>query len=242
MNTIEYWENLEQKFIHSLENREFVIAKNYFSKFINKFGKDSKRIKKLQGLLYESEEKYEEADNLYRELLKKDPTNTFIMKRQICIRKSLGDINTTIKLLNEYLKIFMADSEAWQELADLYISQQMYKNAAFCIEEVILSSSQNYHLYSRYGEILYTLGGYDNLKLARKYFCYSLELYQKSNLRALYGILMTTISISLTKQGKQDKENKEIFIWCQQKLKENYEQLDQKNPAKYLFLKLTIKQ
>lgn len=48
------------------------------------------------------------------------------MKRQICIRKSLGDINTTIKLLNEYLKIFMADSEAWQELADLYISQQMF--------------------------------------------------------------------------------------------------------------------
>lgn len=47
------------------------------------------------------------------------------MKRQIAIRKSLGDITTAIKLLNEFLKLFMADKEAWAELADLYISQNM---------------------------------------------------------------------------------------------------------------------
>ena len=47
------------------------------------------------------------------------------MKRQICIRKAVGDVVTAIKLLNDYLKIFMADVDAWQELGDLYIEQQM---------------------------------------------------------------------------------------------------------------------
>lgn len=48
------------------------------------------------------------------------------MKRQICIRKAMGDITGAIKLLNEYLKLCMADTEAWLELADLYLDQQMY--------------------------------------------------------------------------------------------------------------------
>ncbi len=47
------------------------------------------------------------------------------MKRQICIRKSTGDMLSAIKLLNEYLKIFMGDADAWKELAELYIDQVM---------------------------------------------------------------------------------------------------------------------
>ena len=47
------------------------------------------------------------------------------MKRQISIRRALGDSINAIKLLNEYLAIFMADQEAWQELADLYLDQQL---------------------------------------------------------------------------------------------------------------------
>ena len=44
------------------------------------------------------------------------------MKRQISIRRALGDSINAIKFLNEYLSIFMADQE---ELADLYLDQQL---------------------------------------------------------------------------------------------------------------------
>jgi hypothetical protein len=54
------------------------------------------------------------------------------MKRQICIRKAMGDWATAVKLLNEYLKIFMADTEAWQELAEIYLEQQMYVYLYIC--------------------------------------------------------------------------------------------------------------
>ncbi len=48
------------------------------------------------------------------------------MKRQMCVRKAMGDTSGAIKCLNDYLKLFMGDVDAWQELAELYIDQQMY--------------------------------------------------------------------------------------------------------------------
>lgn len=46
------------------------------------------------------------------------------MKRQIAIRKSLGDFPACTKLLNEYLKLFAGDTDAWHELGDILLSQQ----------------------------------------------------------------------------------------------------------------------
>jgi tetratricopeptide (TPR) repeat protein len=75
------------------------------------------------------------------------------MKRQICIRKAMGDVPLTIKLLNDYLKLFMGDTDAWQELAELYLDQQMYQRAAFCYEELMLAFPQNYHFCTKYAEV-----------------------------------------------------------------------------------------
>jgi ER membrane protein complex subunit 2 len=50
----------------------------------------------------------------------------------------------------------MADQEAWLELADLYISQQEWNKAAFCLEELILHNPNNHLYLQRYAEIKYT--------------------------------------------------------------------------------------
>ena len=34
----------------------------------------------------------------------------------------------------------MSDSEAWCELCDMYIAEQEYSKAAFCMEELILAN------------------------------------------------------------------------------------------------------
>jgi tetratricopeptide (TPR) repeat protein len=137
----------------------------------------------------------------------------FVMKRQITIRKALGDIAAATKLLVEYLKIYLADSDAWAELADLYLAQNMYgrvkrksacflklfpcfsfffdrlKNACFCYEELIVHNPRNPHVFTKYAEILYTIGGAENFKLARTLFSFALDL-DKNNLKALYGVYM----------------------------------------------------
>jgi tetratricopeptide (TPR) repeat protein len=40
--------------------------------------------------------------------------------------------------LNSLLEVSPTDAEAWAELADLYVSQGMYQQGIFALEEVLL--------------------------------------------------------------------------------------------------------
>ncbi|CAH1412556.1 unnamed protein product [Lactuca virosa] len=60
-----------------------------------------------------------------------------ISMRRVGMAKARGDILAAIDWLNKYLEIFMADHDAWRELAKVYVS--LYKQAGFCYEELILS-------------------------------------------------------------------------------------------------------
>lgn len=48
------------------------------------------------------------------------------MKRKICVLLEKGQTMDAITSLTEYLQVFMADLDAWSELADLYLKEQMY--------------------------------------------------------------------------------------------------------------------
>lgn len=50
----------------------------------------------------------------------------------------------------------MSDQEAWHELCDLYLQEQDYSKAAFCIEELILHNPHSHLIYQRYAEIKYS--------------------------------------------------------------------------------------
>lgn len=86
----------------------------------------------------------------------------------------------------------MADFEAWQELSELYITEQDFNKAAFCVEELILHNPHNHLLHQRYADIKYTQGGSENWEIARSYYCQALKL-NPNNLRALYGVYLVRI-------------------------------------------------
>jgi len=88
--------------------------------------------------------------------------------------------------------------------------RQLYQYAAFCYEELVLSFPENYHYYVQYAEALYTIGGMENYKLALKYYCYSLELCEESNLRALYGICIAVHALDKYK-GTLKSTHMELF-------------------------------
>ena len=48
---------------------------------------------------------------------------------------------------------FMTDYEAWNELCDLYLSLHDYANAAFCIEELIMSNPHNHLYHQKYADV-----------------------------------------------------------------------------------------
>ncbi|CAH8613456.1 unnamed protein product [Heterobilharzia americana] len=180
---------LEQVFIAALDVGDEDLACECLDRLLAKF-RNSSRINRLFGMYLESKGNFEDAQNIYAKLIKDDPTNTLARKRMIAILKSQQRIPEAINELREYLKIFMSDFEAWNELADLYLSECDYKHAAFCMEEMILSNPSN-HLYcQRYAEIKYTEGGTENLELARTYYTQACLLCP-NNLRSLYGLLLT---------------------------------------------------
>lgn len=110
------------------------------------------------------------------------------MKRQIAVQKGMGNIETACSLLDTYLQIWMADIEAWSELANLRLSLGQYTQAAYCFEELILAHPLSHALHTKYAEVLYTMGGIENFRLARKYFAHALELNDSTNTRALWGL------------------------------------------------------
>jgi len=221
----EAWDVCEQIFLAALDYNQIDLAKECIEKLDRQFpASTSMRVGRLKGMLLEAECKFTEADAAYRAIVTNDPTDSISMKRMIAIRKAQGDIKTAITLLATYLEIWMADTEAWLELASLHVSQLQYKEAAFCYEELILTAPQNYLFYLKYAEILYTIGGVENYKTAKKYFAHSLELNDKTNARSLWGICACNLAISSASKAKQqDKEEGiEIFEWASKKLRDIY--------------------
>ncbi len=59
-------------------------------------------------------------------------------KRRIALLKTLDKTTEAITALNEFLDSSPTDAEAWAELADLYVTQGLYQQAIFALEEVLL--------------------------------------------------------------------------------------------------------
>ena len=78
-----------------------------------------------------------------------------------------------IQSLNKYLDTYYNDAEAWQELASLYLSQNLYSQAAFALEELILLAPSNTFFVLQYAEVLATM---DDLPLAYKQYLRVLEM------------------------------------------------------------------
>jgi len=176
---------------------------------------NSQRVAKLLVLMTESGGGLKQAVDTYDKLIAEDGTNTAAWKRKIASLRSEGNVSAAIKCLNKYLETFSADHYAWEQLLDLYMSQERFELAKFCIEELILLFPENHVYHTLYAETLHTLGGKSNLELARMYYAQALELKPNNNVRALYGLILCV-------QGKSDATSQDLLRWAQKRLFETY--------------------
>ncbi|XP_014469447.1 PREDICTED: uncharacterized protein LOC106741701 isoform X2 [Dinoponera quadriceps] len=184
----------------------------------------SLRIHKYHAMHLEALEMYDEALEVLDSIIKRDETNAAPRKRRVAILKARGRIPEAIKELTEYLKRFMSDQEAWHELCDLYLQEQEYSKAAYCMEELILHNPHSHLIYQRYAEIKYSQGGFDNMELAKAYFCQAAKL-NPNNIRALYGLLLTTNNIATSPKCPASKKKEAIKLseWASKQIEKQYE-------------------
>uniref|UniRef100_A0A0C9RQJ8 ER membrane protein complex subunit 2 n=1 Tax=Wollemia nobilis TaxID=56998 RepID=A0A0C9RQJ8_9CONI len=219
------WTLYEQVAIAAMDCRRLDVAKDCVQTLMKKFP-DSIRVGRLEGMWFEAKGSWDKADKIYSGLLEEQPLDPQIHKRKIAIAKAQGNLLGAVEGLNKYLEIYMADHDAWRELADLYISLQMYKQAAFCFEELIVAQPSNPLFHLSYAEVLYTLGGLENLKLAKKYYAAAINLTGGKNTKALYGVCLCGVAINQLAKGRsrEEKESPEIQSLAAAALIKDYKQ------------------
>lgn len=206
------WSIKEQRCLALIDCHNFESAQLHVSDFEGKFGTTSKRVRRLKAMSLEAQGKFDDALKIYDEMLDENPGNMLVQKRAISIVKARGDAQSTIQRLVEYLENFEADTSAWKQLADVYLSVQRFEEALFCTAELMLASPAESQLLVRYAEICYTMG---DLATARRYYAHALELQPKHNLRALWGIVLTS-------KAGSGKDSMMLDTWAQKQIEKQY--------------------
>ncbi|KAJ2910880.1 tetratricopeptide repeat domain-containing protein [Coemansia aciculifera] len=195
------WLVYEQILLAALDDGEIALAQSVLFLLDKRFN-GSQRVKRLSGLVKEALGQSDEAQAMYTEMLDKDATNVLASKRLIALLKAQGHIPQAIKELVTYLDTHGNDFEAWLELSHLYLTQHLYPQAAFCLEEVILQQPANHYFHLHYAELQYTMG---HLDVALKEYLRVVEL-STDNVRGFYGVKLTAGRIlAEAKKGKGAK-------------------------------------
>ncbi|CAM0947329.1 unnamed protein product [Alopecurus aequalis] len=202
----EQWTLYEQVAVAAMDCQRLDVAKDCIGVLSKQFP-GSVRVGRLEALLFEAKGDWAEAERAYALILENNPFDQIVHKRKIAMAKAQGDMSVAVDHLSKYLELFMADHDAWRELAEIYVSLQMYKQAAFCYEELILAQPTIplYHL--AYAEVLYTLGGLENLQTAKKYYASTIQLTGGKNTRALFGVCLCSAAISQLTKGRNKEED-----------------------------------
>ena len=113
------------------------------------------------------------------------------------------------------------DKEAWTELAEIYLENQEFEKAAHCYEEIILTClGGDPNVLMKYAEILYTVGGAENLKTAMKYASF-VVCEHDYDLKA--NLLLLQILRALKGLGKSTDRVKELLKLVPKNIKKIYQ-------------------
>lgn len=199
----ELWTVLEQVTIAALDSARHDLAIECLQRLNKKFPQSS-RLTKLQAMRLESLGNFDDALYLYNKLIESDESNSIFRKRKIAIFIALGDRQGAINELNQYLEIFVNDTEAWLQLSELFLQESDYARAAFCFEELLLTNPNNATYLCRIADIRYSQGGFDNIEIAKVYYEKSISLSPSAN--AYYGLILCCSQLSTKTTALRKKE------------------------------------
>lgn len=149
---------------------------------------DSMRATRLKGMYWEAQGQLDQASQIYTDMIAQQPACEMAHKRLVAVEKTRGNLNGAVDALRKYLDVWANDREGWEELGELYLEMLQYRQALFCYEELMTLAPGHTPFLVRYADILYTLGGAANLRLARTYFAKAVEASHGRNVRALWGV------------------------------------------------------
>ena len=198
----EKWQIYNNIFLACLQSGDNESAYLCLEEITDRFGKENERVMALQGLYEEATAKNDAELQAvlarYEELLKEDPTLFAVQKRRAALLRSMGKTTEAVVALTALLDASPIDAESWAEIADVYLTQGLYEQAIFSLEEVLLCTPNAWNIHARLGEVLFLAAnkseGAEQLKglsEAMRRFCRSIELCD-DYLRGYYGLKLVS--------------------------------------------------
>ena len=218
-------------FIH-LELKNHKEAFNILIKLKQTFGNDKKllRMGSEEGEI--DPKRGEVAIQRYKYMMITDQNDNESMKKYIMFMKlsvDLNDkqtINDYIDLWNQYLEAFMNDPDAYNELAQVYLMVNEYDKAAFCLEELLLYSPNDYKVLNKLGDIYTSKNNSEDAKMGIKF--YSRSILIQPTPRAFFGI-QNCASIIFKKEKRLDDKTKKLLDISKKELTKLYADTEFKN-------------
>ena len=228
---------LEQICLAAIDQQDHDMAQEALSKLRQAgVAKEAPRFRLLLARCLEAAGDFNGAELTYDDILKDNPSNSMALKRKYCILKAqTGKQVAAAEALNLYLKQNYADLAAWYELAQLRMELGDFKGAAYCLEEVLLGSPVDPKVHCELAECYATIGGLENLELARKHMAQALEL-DSTLRRAQFGLVSVANAYLLESEtaGKKNVNEFEVEV-AQELVKYGAEQVLASYKGKALF-------
>ncbi|RNF21435.1 uncharacterized protein Tco025E_03485 [Trypanosoma conorhini] len=233
----------EQVLIAALDCGRVDMALQYLAVLQKWFGRQSLRVRHLEGLCLEADGKAAEAERLYRAILKDNPSDQLSVLRLSAMLKSEGKYQRAIELLetqqvytdedgerHTLLEVHRGDSLAtYRELSNLYYLCEDYRMSLHYADEAMLFDGNNYLSHTRLAELYYIVGDHKRCLVE---YAQSLRLNSHANnCRAAYGLWVTANEVvrqarSASKRSDSEQATEEAVAlreWAEKKLLEIYE-------------------
>ncbi|KAK0752255.1 hypothetical protein B0T18DRAFT_320019 [Schizothecium vesticola] len=217
--TPELWIKYENLLLSCLRTGDERAAHQCLERLTTRFGATNERVMALAGLVKEADaqnpEDLEKVLKEYDEVLSEDSANIPITKRRIALLRSMGRTSDAVSSLVQFLSFSPTDGEGWAELADLYLTQGLYQQAIYALEEVLVMAPNAWNVHARLGEMQYMAATAPGASVsyqkcmaeAIKRFSRSIELCD-DYLRGYYGLKLVTSKL-LKESAKPSKPSEE---------------------------------
>ncbi|KAM5342709.1 hypothetical protein ACJ41O_013675 [Fusarium nematophilum] len=221
--TADLWTIYENLLLSCLRTGDDEAAHQCVERLVLRFGDKNERVMALKGMVKEAvaTNNNELAAVLkeYEDILQEDGSNIPIAKRRVALLRSMGKTPEAIASLVWLLEFNPTDAEGWAELSDLYLSQGLYSQAIYALEEVLVVIPNAWNMHARLGEVSLmaaneTGDGFPQKHLANslKRFCRSIELCE-DYLRGYYGLKKVTDKLlSETAKLRKHSEGEEFSL------------------------------
>ncbi|EAQ90710.1 hypothetical protein CHGG_02645 [Chaetomium globosum CBS 148.51] len=148
----EQWLQYENLIVSCLRTGDDQAAHQCLQRLVARFGDDNERVQAIRGLVKEAEAQgngaLEEVLNEYNQILNENDANIPIAKRRVALLRSMGRLPDAASALVQLLDFSPTDAEAWSELSDIYLSQGLYPQAIYAMEEVLVLAPNAWNVCS----------------------------------------------------------------------------------------------